>query len=576
MSEIINVLLPLLLVAIFFKPIGRYMARVYDGRKPTWLENKLGFIERLIYRLCGIKQHEEMGWVSYALAILAFNAFGFVSLYILFVAQGALPLNPQQFSGLSPDMAFNAAISFVTNTNWQSYSGETALSYLSQMAGCTVQNFLSAATGMAVAVALFRALARKQVKTIGNAWVDITRGTLYILLPVSLLIAVFLVSQGVIQNFSPYAAYSPLEPAVPAPDAAPTIALGPVASQVSIKMLGSNGGGFFNANGAHPFENPTPLSNIIQIACILLLPASFAYCFGIMVGDRRQGWMLLAAMTIIFIPLAGLGIAQEKAGNPRFDAHVIEAKAGNMEGKEVRFGVASSALWAAATSATSNGSVNSMHDSFLPLGGLVPLLLIQFGEVIFGGIGSGAYGMLMFVLLTVFIGGLMVGRTPEYLGKKLGPFEIKMASIVILIPAMLVLVGTAIAVSSPDGVAGILNNGAQGFSEILYALSSAANNNGSAFAGLTASTPFYNVLLGVCMFIGRFWIIVPVLAIAGSLAAKNIVPTNAGTLPTHTPLFVSMLVGVVIMIGVLTYVPALALGPIAEHLHLLHPVAGVK
>ena len=580
MSSLIDILLPLLVVAILLKPIGRYMARIYDGRKPTWLETKLGFFERGIYSLCAVKQHEEMGWVGYTLAILIFNAFGFVFLYILFVAQGALPLNPQHLAGLSADTAFNAAISFVTNTNWQSYSGETSLSYLSQMLGCAVQNFLSAATGMAVAVALFRALARKQSKTIGNAWVDITRGTLYILLPISIIVAVFLVSQGVVQTFSPYAAYSPLEAVVPAPDAAPTIALGPVASQASIKMLGSNGGGFFNANSAHPFENPTPLTNIIQIACILLLPASFAYCFGIMVGDRRQAWMLLAAMTIIFIPLAGLGIMQEKMANPRFDHHVIDTKPGNLEGKEVRFGAVSSAMWAAATSATSNGSVNAMHDSFMPLGGLVPLLLIQFGEVVFGGIGSGTYGMLMFVLLTVFIGGLMVGRTPEYLGKKLGPFEIKMASLVILIPALLVLCGTAIAVSTPAGVAGISNNGAQGFTEILYAFSSAANNNGSAFAGLSANTPFYNVLLGICMFIGRFWIIIPVLAIAGSLAGKNIVPVSAGTLPTHTLLFTSMLVGVVIMIGVLTYVPALALGPIAEHLHLLHPTnvtaAGVK
>jgi K+-transporting ATPase ATPase A chain len=487
-----------------------------------------------------------------------------------------LPLNPQHFAGLSADTAFNAAVSFVTNTNWQSYSGETALSNFSQMVGCGVQNFLSAATGMAVAVALFRAIGRRQAQTIGNAWADITRSILYILLPVSLVFALFLVSQGVPQTFHSFAEYSPLEKVASAPDAAPTIALGPVASQVAIKMLGSNGGGFFNANSAHPLENPTPLSNLMQIVSILLIPAAFAYMFGVMVADRRQGWMLLAAMTLIFIPLMALCVVQEKAGNPRFDARIIDTQAGNMEGKEMRFGAASSALWAASTAATSNGSVNSMHDSFMPLGGLVPLLLIQFGEVIFGGVGSGAYGMMMFVLLTVFIGGLMVGRTPEYLGKKLGPLEIKMASLVILIPAFLVLIGSAIAVTFEAGRAGILNSGAQGFSEILYAFTSAANNNGSAFAGLSVNTPFYNILLGICMIVGRYWVIIPVLAIAGSLAAKNITPTSAGTLPTHTPLFISMLVGVVVLLGVLTYVPALALGPIAEHLHLVHPTMGAK
>ena len=559
------------------------MARVYEGRS-VWLEKYLGGIERLIYRSCGIDTQKEMGWRGYTVAIVAFGLFGFLFLFGLFSAQSLLPLNPQGFDNLSPDMAFNAAISFVTNTNWQSYSGESALSYLSQSMGCAVQNFLSAATGMAVAVALFRGLARKQTRTLGNAYVDMVRGVLYILLPLSFLFSIVLVSQGVVQTLSPYADEQLIEPlhvdAVKDENGKVTqeaktvtsqsIALGPVASQVAIKMLGSNGGGFFNANGAHPYENPTPFSNLLQIISILLIPAAFAYTFGVIAGDRRQGWMLIAAMTIIFIPLLAAGVASEKMANPRFDAHVIDSSVGNMEGKETRFGVASSALWAAATTATSNGSVNAMHDSFTPLGGLFPLLLIQLGEVVFGGVGSGAYGMLMFVLLTVFIGGLMVGRTPEYLGKKLGVFEIKMASLVILIPSALVLVGTAIAVATEAGRAGISNPGAQGFTEILYAFSSAANNNGSAFGGLTASTPFYNIALGIVMFIGRYFLIVPVLAIAGSLSVKNIVPLSAGTLPTHTPMFTSMLVGIIVLIGVLTYVPALALGPIVEHLHLFH------
>jgi K+-transporting ATPase ATPase A chain len=574
MSALINIMLPLVLVAALLKPTGRYIARVYEGRKPSWFERKIGFIEQFIYRLCGVSPQKEMGWKGYSIAILAFNTAGFALLYLIFVGQEFLPLNPQNMKGLAPDTAFNAAMSFVTNTNWQSYSGEAALSYLSQMLGCTVQNFLSAATGMAVAVALFRALVRKQSTTLGNAWVDITRGTLYILLPLACVFSIFLVSQGVVQNFAPYASYSPLEP-IPASDSLPTIATGPAASQIAIKMLGSNGGGFFNANGAHPFENPTPLANILQIFSILILPASFAYAFGCMVGDRRQGWVLLAAMLTIFLPLAALGISQERHANPRFDARVIDVKQGNMEGKEIRVGAESSALWAAVTSATSNGSVNAMHDSFMPLGGLVPLLLIQFGEVTFGGIGSGMYGILMFTFITVFVGGLMVGRTPEYLGKKLGPFEIKMAALFSLIPSAVVLVGTAIAVATDTGRAGILNSGAHGFSEILYAFSSAANNNGSAFAGLSANTPFYNLALGICMFIGRFWIIVPVLAIAGSLANKNITPVSAGTLPTHTPLFMFMLVGVIILVGVLTYVPSLALGPIAEHLNLYKPAMGV-
>ena len=563
MHSILYIILCLSVVAITVRPLGSYMADVYGG-KAIWPERYLGGLERLVYRLCGVNPTQEVGWRGYTMAVLSFGMFGFLLLFSIFTLQNLLPLNPQHFEGLSPDLAFNAAISFITNTNWQSYGGENTLSYFSQSIGCAVQNFLSAATGMVVAVALFRGLARKQDKTLGNPYVDITRSVLYILLPLSLVFAFILVSQGVIQNYTAYASFIPMDGKDPM-----QIPGGPVASQVAIKMLGSNGGGFFNANGAYPFENPTPFSNFLQIIAILLIPAAFAYTFGIMVGDKRQGWMMIAAMTTIFIPLVALAVVSEQHANPKFDAHIIDNSVGNIEGKETRFGVASSALWAAATTATSNGSVNSAHDSFMPLGGLAELLLIQFGEVIFGGIGSGAYGMLVFVLLTVFIGGLMVGRTPEYLGKKIGAFEIKMASLVILIPAALVLLGTSIAVMTVAGKAGIQNPGAQGFSEILYAFSSAANNNGSAFAGLSANTSFYNFALGIVMFIGRYWLMVPILAIAGSLVTKNTVPVSAGTMPTHTPLFVSMLVGVIVLIGILTYVPALALGPMVEHLHLM-------
>jgi len=568
MHSIIYITLCLFVVAVAIRPLGVYMADVYSG-KTVWPEKYLGWVERLIYRICGVTLAEEVGWRGYTLAVLMFGMFGFLLLFTLFSAQGMLPLNPQHFDGLAPDLAFNAAISFVTNTNWQSYGGESSLSYFTQSVGCAVQNFLAAATGMVVAVALFRGLARKQVATLGNPYVDMTRSVLYILLPMALVFAMILSSQGVIQNYSSYASFIPLDG-----KEAMQIPGGPVASQVAIKMLGSNGGGFFNANGAYPFENPTPLSNFLQIISILLIPAAFAYTFGVMVGDRRQGWMLIAAMILVFLPLLAVAEVSEQQANPRFDAHFIDSSAGNLEGKEVRFGAASSALWSASATATSNGSVNSMEDSFMPLGGLVPLLLIQFGEVIFGGLGSGAYGMLIFVLLTVFIGGLMVGRTPEYLGKKIGAFEIKMASLVILIPAALVLVGTAVAVMTEAGRAGIQNPGAQGFSEILYAFSSAANNNGSAFAGINANSLFYNIALGLVMFIGRYWLIVPVLAIAGSLVTKNTVPVSAGTMPTHTPLFTFMLVGVIVLIGVLTFVPALALGPIVEHLHLFQNFGG--
>ncbi|MCE2926301.1 MAG: potassium-transporting ATPase subunit KdpA [Rickettsiales bacterium] len=551
----------LLVIAICIKPLGWYMARVYM-RRDLILELPLGWIERGIYRLCGIRPDDEMDWKRYAISIVTLGLVGFILLYILLLGQHLLPLNPQNMPALSPDLAFNVAMSFITNTNWQSYGGETTLSYFSQMAGLTVQNFLSAATGMAVAVALCRGIGRKRSDTLGNAWVDVVRSILYILLPLSIIFALLLSSQGVIQNFTAYTPYTSLE------GQEGVIAQGPVASQIAIKMLGSNGGGFFNVNAAHPFENPNAFTNLIQILSILLIPASFTYLFGVMVGDRRQGWVLFSAMTIIFVPLALLTAYGEQLPNPKIDTAMVDVSQGNMEGKEMRFGTASSAMWAVSTTATSNGSVNSMHGSYAPLSGLIPLLFIQFGEVVYGGVGSGLYGMAVYVLLTVFIGGLMVGRTPEYLGKKIGAFEIKMASLVVIIPASMVLVGTAIAISTEAGRAGILNPGAQGFSEVLYALSSASNNNGSAFAGLSANSPFYNVLLGVAMFVGRYWVIIPILALAGALASKSATPASAGTLPTTTLLFTTMLAGVVVLLDVLTYVPSWALGPLAEHVLL--------
>jgi K+-transporting ATPase ATPase A chain len=510
-----------------------------------------------------------MSWQAYAGAVLLFSFAGIVLLYLLQRLQGFLPLNPQGFPGVSPDSAFNTAVSFGSNTNWQGYGGETTMGYLTQMAGLAVQNFLSAAAGMAVLVALIRGFQRRTAQTIGNFWVDLTRTILYILLPLSLVLALLLVSQGVVQNLSPYQKVPLLQATHDAEGNAVTeqvLALGPAASQVAIKQLGTNGGGFFNTNSSHPFENPTPLSNFLEMLAILLIPAALCHTFGKMVGDARQGWTLLAAMALIFIPLLLFCYFNETRGNPYLAHHRIEQTAGNLEGKEVRFGVANSALWASATTAASNGSVNSMHDSFSPLGGMVPLWFIQLGEVVFGGVGSGLYGMLIFAIVTVFVSGLMVGRTPEYLGKKIEAFEMKMAALVILIPAALVLVGTGVAVMTQAGVAGVANPGPHGFTEILYAFSSAGNNNGSAFAGLSVNTPFYNTLLGLVMLFGRFWVMVPVLAIAGSLAAKKKVPEGAGTLPTHTPLFVLLLIGVIVLVGSLTFLPALALGPIAEQM----------
>jgi K+-transporting ATPase ATPase A chain len=510
--------------------------------------------------------------------MLVFNLAGLLVVYALQRLQGVLPLNPKGFAGTTPDLAFDTAVSFATNTNWQSYGGETTMSYLTQMLGLTVQNFVSAASGMAVAIAVIRGFSRRESATIGSFWVDLVRGAFYILLPLSLVIAVFLVSQGVVQTFSAYREV-PLLQAIKDADGkaivSQILAVGPAASQIAIKQLGTNGGGFFNVNSAHPFENATPLSNFVEVLSILLIAAALCYTFGKLVKDTRQGWAVLAAMLVIFVPLLVLCFSAEQAGNPALNAFGVDQVAsalqsgGNMEGKEVRFGIANSALWATATTAASNGSVNSMHDSFTPLGGLVPMWLIQLGEIVFGGVGSGLYGMLMFAVVAVFIAGLMVGRTPEYLGKKIEVYEMKMASLVILVPAAVVLVFTAIGVLTPAGKAGILNPGAHGFSEVLYAFSSAANNNGSAFGGLTANTPFYNTLLAVAMFVGRYFVKVAVLALAGSLAAKKLVPSSAGTLPTHTPLFVGWLAATVVIVGALTFIPALALGPIVEHL-LLH------
>ncbi|HXV22105.1 MAG TPA: potassium-transporting ATPase subunit KdpA [Desulfuromonadales bacterium] len=558
----------LAVLGLLAKPLGVFMARVYEGA-PCGIDRLLGPAEKLVYRVCGVRQDEEMTWQAYAGAALLFSFAGIAFLYLLQRLQGVLPLNPQGFPAVSPDSAFNTAVSFGTNTNWQGYGGETTLGYLVQMAGLAVQNFVSAAAGMAVLVALIRGFVRRSAQTIGNFWVDLTRTVLYILLPLSLLLALLLVSQGVVQSFRPYREVPLLQTTQDAEGrtvTVQTLPMGPAASQVAIKQLGTNGGGFFNVNSAHPFENPTPLSNFLELLAILLIPAALCHTFGRMAGDPRQGWALLAAMALIFVPLLLICYFCETQANPHFARLGIEQSAGNLEGKEVRFGVANSALWAAATTAASNGSVNAMHDSFTPLGGMVPLWLIQLGEIVFGGVGSGLYGMLVFAIVAVFVAGLMVGRTPEYLGKKIEAFEMKMAALVILIPAALVLVGTAVAVVTSSGTAGVANPGPHGFSEILYAFSSAGNNNGSAFAGLSVNTPFYNTLLGLAMLFGRFWVMLPVLAIAGSLAAKKQVPAGAGTLPTHTPLFVLLLVGVIVLVGALTFLPALALGPIAEQM----------
>ncbi len=582
------------LVLALVKPLGWYMARVYEGQ-PCGLDRVLGPLERLIYRLCAVRPEEEMDWKTYAKSMLLFNLFGLLAVYALQRMQGFLPLNPLHLGAVGPESAFNTAVSFATNTNWQGYAGENTMSALTQMAGLTVQNFLSAASGLAVLVALIRGIVRRRQETIGNFWTDVIRSTLYILLPLSLVLAVALVSQGVVQTLAGRRSVALLQPVTyeqPQTDAAgkalldasgkphmekvtltrQSLVLGPVASEEAIKELGTNGGGYFNANSAHPFENPTPLSNLLEMVAILAIGAGLCFTFGAMVGDRRQGWALLAAMLILLVPLLLFCAWQEQGGNPALSRLGADAKAsplqpgGNMEGKEARFGITDSAMFASVTTATSCGAVNSMHDSYTPLGGLVPLFLMQLGEVVFGGVGSGLFGMLLFVIVAVFTAGLMVGRTPEYLGKKIEPYEMKMATLAILVMPLVALLGTAAGAMSKAGLAGLANSGAHGFTEILYAFTSCANNNGSAFAGLNANTPFYNLLLGLCMLAGRYLVKLPVLAIAGSLARKKITPVSAGTLPTHSPLFVIWLVAVVLILGGLTFFPALALGPIAEHL----------
>lgn len=585
-------------LAVLAWPVGKFLAALCNERVPRWMQR----VEAPLYKLAGTAPERSMNWRTYALALLAFNLVGAVVVYGLQRLQGVLPLNPAGMGAVSADSAFNTAVSFVANTNWQGYAGESTMSYLTQMLGLTVQNFFSAATGIAVAFALVRGFARRgdgagSRGLVGNFWADITRVTLWVLVPLSFVLAVFFVGQGVIQNFDAYKTVDTVETtafqqprtgadgqALKDEKGAPvmedattrtqTLAMGPVASQEAIKMLGTNGGGFFNANSAHPYENPTALSNLLQMIAIFLIPAALCFTFGHVVGDMRQGWAVLAAMTVMFVVAVMVVTPAEQAGNPLFSSLGVDQMSsalqsgGNMEGKEVRFGIDASALFAAVTTAASCGAVNAMHDSLTPLGGMVPMVLMQLGEVVFGGVGSGLYGMLIFAMLAVFIAGLMIGRTPEYLGKKIEVREMKLISIAILVTPILVLAGTAVAVIAGAGKAGIANPGAHGFSEILYALTSAANNNGSAFAGLSANTPFYNGLLGLAMWLGRFAMIVPVLAIAGSLAAKKRLPVTSGTLPTHGPLFVSLLIGTVLLVGLLNYVPALALGPIVEHLVL--------
>jgi len=586
----------LLVLGVLAWPLGRYLAAMCEGRLPRWMQA----IEAPLYKLAGTSPDRSMHWRSYAIALLAFNTLGALAVYALQRLQAWLPLNPADMAAVSPDSAFNTAVSFVSNTNWQGYAGESTMSYLTQMLGLAVQNFFSAATGIAVAFALARGFAARSTDGkgfVGNFWVDMTRITVWLLVPISFVLAIFFVGQGVIQNFDAYKTVTTIEATAyqnpkldaagqPLKDAAgnpvtedattttQTLAMGPVASQEAIKMLGTNGGGFFNANSAHPYENPTALANFAQMLAIFLIPAALCFAFGRVVGDLRQGWAVLAAMTVIFVAAVIVVIPAEQAGNPLLGALGADQTAsalqsgGNMEGKEVRFGIAASSLFAAVTTAASCGAVNAMHDSFTPLGGMVPMVLMQLGEVVFGGVGTGLYSMLIFAILAVFIAGLMIGRTPEYLGKKIEVHEMKLTSIAILVTPILVLAGTAIAVIADAGKAGIANPGAHGFSEILYALTSAANNNGSAFAGLSANTPFYNGLLAVAMWFGRFAVIVPVLAIAGALAAKKRISVTVGTMPTHGPLFVALLIGTVLLVGLLNYVPALALGPVVEHLML--------
>jgi potassium-transporting ATPase potassium-binding subunit len=572
-NGILQIVFFMVVLLALAKPLGGFMARVFQ-RERTFLDPILGPVERFIYRLARINPDEEMDWKANAIAMLLFNIVGLFVVYGLQRLQQYLPFNPQGLGAVTPDSSFNTAVSFASNTNWQGYGGETTMSYLTQMLGLTVQNFVSAATGMAVLVLFIRGIARHSMNTLGNFWVDLTRSTLYILLPLSLVLALVLASQGVIQNLSPYAAVSMVEPTADTGGAKvveQVIAMGPAASQVAIKQLGTNGGGFFNVNSAHPLENPTPFSNFLEMLSIVLLAAALCYTFGVMVGDTRQGWALLAAMTIILVAFLAVATWSEQSGNPAFTKRGVDQIAshlqagGNMEGKEVRFGIVNSTIWATVTTAASNGSVNSMHDSYMPLGGMVTLVMMQLGEVVFGGVGSGLYGMLVFVIVAVFVAGLLVGRTPEYLGHKIESYEMKMASLLILIMPLTVLGLTALGLLMDAGKATIFNPGAHGFSEVLYLFTSQGNNNGSAFGGIGANTPFYNLTGGIAMLISRYWLAVPTLALAGSLVKKKLVPVSEGTLPTHTPLFIFWLIAVVIIVGALNFLPALALGPVVEH-----------
>ncbi|WP_013500901.1 potassium-transporting ATPase subunit KdpA [Rhodopseudomonas palustris] len=553
----IQILLFGAVVVALTAPLGAYLTAVFDGRR-TWLSPVLVPVERALYRAAGVDPQHEQHWLSYALSLLLFHVGGFLLLYALLRLQAGLPLNPAAQGAVAPDLALNTAISFITNTNWQNYGGETTLSYLTQMLGLTHQNFLSAATGIVLAVALIRGFARASMTTVGSFWVDITRCTLYVLLPMCVPLALFLVWQGVPQTLGPYAEATTLE------GARQTIALGPVASQVAIKMLGTNGGGFFNANAAHPFENPTALSNVVQMLAIFVIGAAMTNVFGRMVGNQRQGWAILAAMGVLFI--VGVTVCYWAEANGTQALHALGLAGGNMEGKEVRFGIAASALFAVVTTAASCGAVNSMHDAFTALGGMIPLVNMELGEIVIGGVGAGLYGMLLFAILTVFIAGLMVGRTPEYVGKRIEAREVKMAMLAILILPLMMLGWTAIAVVYPPAVASMANAGPHGFSEVLYAFTSQAANNGSAFAGLSGNTPFYNLAGAVAMFVGRFWVIVPALAIAGSLAGKKSIRASSGTFPTTGALFVGLLIGVILIVGGLTFFPALAVGPLVEHL----------
>ena len=562
-SAFIQVLLYLAVLFMLAYPLAGFMVKRMQA--PLSANEQRWFS---LFGMLGVDNHGklsgEMNWKQYAIAILLFNIIGLVALFGLQLLQGILPLNPEKFSAPTWHSAFNTAISFMTNTNWQSYGGESTMSYLTQMLGMSLQNFLSGATGIAVAFALIRGLTRKNAQGIGNAWVDLWRSNLYILLPIAIVITLLLVSQGVIQTLSSTVSVRTLQGAVQ------NIALGPVASQEAIKMLGTNGGGFFNANSAHPFENPTALSNFIEMLAIFLIPTALCFCLGKISGNLRQGIVILSAMTLLFLGMYWLTVSSELAGNPwlanQVSGLVSPDMSGNMEGKETRFGIVASSLFATITTAASCGAVNAMHDSFTPMGGLAPMLQMQLGEVVFGGVGAGLYGMLLFAILAVFVSGLMIGRTPEYLGKKIEPYEMKMVVLGLLAAPLTVLIGTAISVMTETGQAGVFNPSAHGFSEILYAFSSAANNNGSAFAGLGANTPFYNVMLGIAMLVGRFGVILPVLALAGSLAKKPRLPVNNGTLPTTTPLFVGLLIGTVLLVGALTFIPALALGPIIEQI----------